>query len=169
MNRNLVAALGIALVLVAGGVVAFVASGDDTTAGQPTAESSPDTGPTAERDAAVAGGTEAVEVLNTLDYTDVEAGLDRWESVATGDLLTELRNNRQRSAEQITLTQSKTVATVLSAALAEFDASSGTARLLAAMKVDVTVNGQQSTKRNRMSLSLTRTADGWQANAVAVV
>jgi Mce-associated membrane protein len=169
MNRKVVAAIVVGVVLVTGGVVAVVASGEDKVAGRPTAQSSPDTGPTAERDAALGGGSEVARVLNTLDYTSAEEDYNRWEAVSTGDMLTELRSSRDQFIQSIAQAQTKTVATVLSAALAEFDAKNGTARLLAAVNIVVTKDGQQSPKRTRITVSLKKTPDGWKASSVATV
>jgi Mce-associated membrane protein len=171
-RTNLFAVLAIALVLVAGGVVAIIVStsGDDDTAGQSTPTASgPQATAAAERDAAIADGTKAAEVFTTIDYTTVEKDLDRWESVSTGDLLTEVRNDRAQSAEAIENAKSQTKGTVRDAALAEFDPAKGTARLLAAIKVDVTTGGQHSTKNQRQSLTLEKTKDGWKASAITTV
>jgi Mce-associated membrane protein len=177
-NRaNLFAVLGIALVLVVGAVVAIVlttgdGNGDDT-GGRSAAPAS--TAPAAEvklaseRDAAVKAGSEIVAALNTLDYRDVEAGLDRWESLSTGALLDDVRASRQRAADQVTQTRSVTQGHVLDAALSELDAGAGTARLLAALRIDQEIDGQKTEKRTRIQLDLARTPQGWKAAAITVV
>jgi Mce-associated membrane protein len=171
-NRtNLVAVLVIAFVLVAGGVVAIIVttSGDgDSSAGTSTStQDNPDAKPAAERDSAVRDGTTIADTFSTVDYTSADQDLRSWESYATGDLLTELKANHDQSVTAIEHAKSKSDGEVLSAALAEFDQDKGTARLLAAVKVDVTVQGQESsTKRQRMSVTLKKTDDGWKASAI---
>lgn len=172
-RTNLVAGLAIAALLVVGAVVAIVvtSSGDDSTAAVPgpAAADAAETRAAAARDAALADGCTAVEVFNTLDYRTADEDLDRWESMATGDLLTELRENHDRSRTRIEQARSATTATVLDAALAEFDEAAGTARLLAAVSVKVTVDGQAPTeKRTRVTVSLERDGDGWKASALSI-
>jgi Mce-associated membrane protein len=175
-RTNLFAVLGIAAVLVVAGVVAIVVTtgrDDGTpTRGKPTA-SAADTRLAAQRDAAVADGTRIAAVFTTLDYETVDSDLDRWESSATGALLDQLKSGREQSANAVTQARSKSKGTVLSAALAEFDPDKGTARLLAAVDVEIAVDvaagGQPSRKRQRLSVALERTADGWKASALTTV
>jgi Mce-associated membrane protein len=174
MNRtNLFAVLGILAVLVAGGVTAIVVNAnrdsDTATQQQQTTTANADTRAAAERDAAIKAGTEIAATLTTLDYKTVDQDLDRWESLATGDLLTQLKSNRTQSAQAVTDAQTTSKGTVLSAALAELDRDKGTARMLAAVSVDVTAGGEPSTKRQRLSVTLTRTPNGWKASAIDTV
>lgn len=174
-NRtNLFAVIGIAVVLVVGAVVAIIVatSGvDNKAAASNTASANAADERAAEaRDDALADGRAAVEVFNTLDYRTVEEDLDRWASVATGDLLAELEDNRDQQAARIADARTITTATVLDAALAEFDDRAGTARMLAAVAVEVTPEGQQPVeKRNRMSVSLERDGDDWKVSKLSVV
>lgn len=171
MNRaTLIAVVVIAAMLVAGAVVAIVVttSGVDRKAAASSANA-PDARAAAARDDALADGTAAVESLMTLDYRTVEEDLDRWESMATGELLTELKGGRDQTTTQIRQAKSKSTATALDAALAEFDERAGTARMIAAFSVEVTIEGQAPPeKRNRMVASLERTDDGWKISSLNV-
>jgi Mce-associated membrane protein len=171
-NRtNLIAAISILIVLVVGGVVAVVVTsgGDESPAPKNTAGSA-DTRLAAERDAALQDGRDAVEVFNTVDYRTVEADLDRWESVATGELLDEVKKSRPTFVSQVGSVKSTTTATVLDAALTDLDAKAGTARLIAAMSIDVTLEGQAPTnKRNRVSADLERTGDDWKVSRIGTL
>jgi Mce-associated membrane protein len=169
-NRtNLFAVLGLVLVLVIGGVAAIIVanSGEDTPprAAAPEAPSA-DTKVIEARDEAFADGVAAAEVLSTLSADDAEADLDRWESVATGALLTDIQTSRAAAVQRVRETGSSAKGTVLSAALAELDADRGTAKLLAATRQDVTTGGSTSEKRTRAVLSLVRTDDGWKVEAI---
>lgn len=179
-NRaNLFAVLGIVAVLIVGAVVAIVVatSGDDennnhlndNAAGSSTAAANPAEARTAAaRDDALADGRTAVEVFNTLDYRDVDAGLDRWEAVATGDLLTELKDGREASAAIIRQQKTMTTAEVLDAALAEFDEAAGTAKLLAAVSVEATHEDQEPVnKRTRITATLERDGDDWKVSELS--
>lgn len=176
-NRaNLLAVLGIVAVLVVGAVVAIVVAtsggekDDNHLNDQPgTAAADPAEARTAAaRDDALADGRTAVEVFNTLDYRDVDAGLDRWEAVATGDLLTELKDRRKASAAIIRQQKTTTTAEVLDAGLAEFDEADGTAKLLAAVSVDVVRDGEEPVnKRTRLTATLERDGDDWKVSELS--
>jgi Mce-associated membrane protein len=173
-RANLFAIIGIAAVLVVGGVVAIVvvSARDSETAEQAptTTAASADTRVAEERDAALADGGAAVEVFNTLDFRQVEADLDRWESVATGELLTDLRDNRERYVTEVAEARSAATGTVLDAGLTELDERAGTARLIAAVSVEVTVEGQQpTTKQTRATADLERTDDGWKISRLSTL
>lgn len=170
-NRTvLFVVLGLVALLVAAGVVAVVlatGSEDGTPKAVPATSgaSAADVELAAERDAVLDAGTEAAEVLSTLDFENVEEGLDRWESVATGDLLDQITSSRAQAVQQVQEARTKSVGTVRSAAVAELDADRGTARLLLAVTAEVTVAGGEPTYRQtRVSMTMTRTEDGWKAD-----
>lgn len=169
MKRStLVIVLSIVALVLAGGVVAVVlaTSGVDKTA-EPSRKADPDAGLAAARDAAIEAGAEAAKTLNTLDYTNLEEGLDRWEAVTTGDLHEELVSRRAAGGTELADARTRTEATVRTAALAEFDAREGTARLLVALDVDIRPeNGEARTSQLRLSLTLAETADGWKASGI---
>jgi Mce-associated membrane protein len=176
-NRtNLIAVLGIVAVLVVGGVIAIAVStsgedDDDKRTTAPTSTVNPADVRTAEvRDAALEDGRQAVETFNTLDHRHLDEDLDRWESAATGDLLAELRENREETATRIRQAKTTTTATVLDAALSDLDEQAGSARMLAAISVGVTVEGQSpTTKRTRIAVTLTRTGDKWKVSGIETV
>ena len=173
-RANLFAILGIAALLVVGGVLAVVVvtSRDSETAdpAPTTTAGAADTRLAAERDAALADGEEAVEVFNTLDHRQVEADLDRWESVATGDLLAQMRDKREQYVAQVTNARSTSTGNVLDAGLTELDERAGTARLIAAVSVEVTIEGRQpTTKRTRVTADLERTDDGWKVSQISTL
>jgi Mce-associated membrane protein len=164
--------LGIVALLILGAVVAIVVStaGDDENNNHlnDNATNPAEARTAAARDDALADGRTAVEVFNTLDYRDVEAGLDRWEAVATGELLTQLTDGRKTSAAIIRQQKTMTTAEVLDAALAEFDEAAGTATLLAAVSVDATHEGQEPVnKRTRITATLERDGDEWKVSELS--
>ena len=110
----------------------------------------------------------AVETLNTIDATDVEGSLDEWESVATGELLRELRTGRAGHVETLTEAGASSEGEVLASAATEFD--DGAAEVLAAMRVVVTQPGAAPTeKKQRIRLGMTMTDDGWKVDSVETV
>lgn len=172
-NRaNLLAVLGIVAVLVVGAVVAIVVAtsgdGKDDNHLNENAADPAEARTAAARDDALADGRAAVEVFNTLDHRDVDAGLDRWEAVATGDLLTELKDRREASAAMIRQQKTTTTAAVLDAGLAEFDEAEGTAKLLAAVSVDVVRDGEEpANQRTRITATLERDGDEWKVSELS--
>lgn len=112
----------------------------------------------------------AVETLNTVDATDVEGSLDEWESVATGELLRELRNGRAGHVESLTEAGTSTEGEVLASAATQFDDEDGAAEVLAATRIVVTRPGADPTeKKQRMRVGMTKTDDGWKMHSVEVV
>jgi Mce-associated membrane protein len=108
--------------------------------------------------------------FNTLDYHQVNQGLDRWAQSSTGQLHDEVEKGRQANAQRIVQAKASTKATVLDAALTQFDPQAGKARMIAVVKVDVTPEGQPpAEKRNRYQADLTRTPDGWKLASLGPV
>lgn len=172
-RTNLFVVLGLVLVLAVGGVIAVVVStsGSDTPHRKAGPQASAaDTKLATARDAALAAGTKAAETLTTLGADTADKDFDRWESVATGDLLTEIKNTRASATKSARDSGTSATSTVLGAALAELDVDNGTARLLVATEQEVTTKDADPTKkRTRLSLSLVSTDDGWKANAINTV
>ncbi|OZM80513.1 hypothetical protein [Pseudonocardia sp. MH-G8] len=124
----------------------------------------------AQREAALVDGRQAAINLNSLDHTNVAAGLDLWEQTSTGTLLDEFRAHRAEYEQVVTQARRVTVATVKDAAVAELDVRAGIARVLVGLDVEVRPEGQDPVMtRQRLELEMTRTDDGWKASRVAPV
>lgn len=122
------------------------------------------------RVAVLAAAKPGIEAFNTLDFHDVDQGLDAWQRAATGQLLDDVKASREASAKAITEARTSTTATVLAAAVTELDDRAGTATVMAAVEVKTTVDGQQpTTKRNRYLAGLARTGDGWKLSSLQPV
>jgi Mce-associated membrane protein len=179
LGRPLIAALALVLVAVgflAWSAVGFVSAGSDVdraradlAAARERHGSGADPVKTA-RDEALRAAQDAVVVMNTLDYRDVDAGLDKWTEVTTGSLHDEVVNGRAQSEQAIENAQSVTKATVLSAAVKAVDARAGTATVLVALKVNVSTGGAAATdKFMRMQGTLLRTDQGWKLDGLGQV
>lgn len=108
-------------------------------------------------------GVAAVVTMNTLDYRKVDQGLKDWESATTGALHDEVIKGKKTSRDAIVAAQSVTKATPLSSAVSELDDRAGQASILVALKVHVTVKGEEPTdKYMRLAAKLQRTDDGWK-------
>ncbi|MFL6118298.1 hypothetical protein [Actinophytocola sp.] len=153
-------ALLVAAVAVAGwfGVAWFRAANDDSLSYSRT------------RDEVNRVGTNAVVTMNTLDYKKVDQGLADWEAATTGALHDEILKGKKTSRDAIVQAESVTRATPLSSAVSELDDRAGQASILVALKVNVTVKGQQpADKYMRLSGKLQRTDDGWKLYEIGQV
>ncbi|MGW4732910.1 hypothetical protein ACWEQC_27655 [Streptomyces shenzhenensis] len=121
-----------------------------------------------ERDAALADGRRALAVLNTLDASSRErarAGIRAWRAASTGPLRDELGRTEPR-------TGASARGTVTEAAVTALDPRAGTAKLIAAVRVEVTPAGSKTptTDRKRLEAVLARTAPGeWKVQALSAV
>ncbi len=151
------------------GVVALVAvlglvAGCTSRTGGPPAEAETPSAATL-RDQMLEEADKLVEVLNTVDPADLEAAYEKWESVATGDLLDEFESGREHFIEAMTSAGTGSEAEVLASAATEFDPDEGEAQVLAAVKVVVTQpTAEPAQNVRRMRITLARTDEGWKAS-----
>lgn len=123
-----------------------------------------------DRDAVLVDARQAAINLNTLDYREVQRGLDLWEQSSTGPVLQEFQQNRDAYAKAVTDAKRATQATVPDAAVAELDDRAGLARVLVAVDVTVTPEGQAPVvTRQRLQLEMTRTPNGWKVSGISPV
>ncbi len=123
-----------------------------------------------DRDAVLVDARQAAINLNTLDYRNAAAGLDRWQQSSTGQVLTEFEQNRDQYAKLVQEARRATVATVPAAAVTELDELAGVARVLVAVDVTVTPEGQApAVTRQRLQMEMTRTPSGWRASLLSPV
>lgn len=115
-------------------------------------------------------GVNAVVTMNTLDYRKVDQGLKDWETATTGALHDEVVKGKAASRDAIVAAQSVTKATPLSSAVSELDDRAGQASILVALKVNVTVKGEEpKDKFMRLAGKLQRTEDGWKLYEIGQV
>ncbi|MFC5951482.1 hypothetical protein ACFQH9_24745 [Pseudonocardia lutea] len=123
-----------------------------------------------ERDDVLVAARQSAISLNTLDWHDVDGGLDRWEQTSTGPVLDEFRTNRAQYAQFVAQAKRTTTATVSDAAVSELNDAAGIARVLVGVDVTVTPDGQQPIPtRQRLQLEMTRTDEGWKVSKLAPV
>jgi hypothetical protein len=124
----------------------------------------------AQRDVVLVDAQQAAINLNSLDFTNIDAGLDLWEQSSTGTLLEEFRKNRAEYAKLVTDSKRITQATITDAAVAELDVRAGIARVLVGVDVQVRPEGQEPVvTRQRLQLEMTRTDQGWKASNLSPV
>ncbi|MFI7677754.1 hypothetical protein [Actinophytocola sp. NPDC049390] len=115
-------------------------------------------------------GVAAVVTMNTLDYRKVDEGLADWEAATTGALHDEVVKGKKSSRDAIVAAESVTEATPLSSAVSELDDRAGQASILVALRVKVTVKGEEpKDKYMRLAAKLQRTEDGWKLYEIGQV
>lgn len=118
-----------------------------------------------ERDAVLAAASDALVALNTIDYHNAGAAVDRWIQVSTGQLGQTLRGDRQLHLGRAIATKTEASATVAQVAVAEL--RDHTARVIAVLDIRLSFNGAPpSAKRSRLLADLMRTPDGWKVDSV---
>ncbi|MEV8126359.1 hypothetical protein AB0P07_20025 [Streptomyces sp. NPDC085944] len=124
-----------------------------------------------ERDEALADGREGIAVLTTLDAAtrqSAQRSIRDWRAVSTGPLREELGDTEAGAG-------SSARGTVTEAALTALDTRSGTAKLIATVRVEVTPAGtagakKPATDRKRLEAVLARTGEGeWKVRALSAV
>lgn len=119
------------------------------------------------RDTVLAAGEQAVQNMNTLDHSDVDHGLDIWESSTTGDLHSQLVQGRAEFEKQVQQAQTVSTAKILSGAVTELDIRTGRAGVMIALRITVEApKAKPAVKESRMLGELTRTPAGWKLSAL---
>lgn len=140
--------------------VAWIRAGNDPALSQITA-----------RDEVDRVARQAIVTFHTIDYRKADETLSNWEAASTGQLHKEVVDKRDRSRQAIEA--AKTVATpkVLALAVTDLNDFDGTAGVIAATEVSVSVEGQQpATKYHRIQGTLQRVGDsGWKLSGILIV
>lgn len=122
------------------------------------------------RNDATKAGRAGVAIVNTVDYRDVDASLDRWEQVSTGQLHDDVAGGRAQTKQALEQAKTSATASVLAAAVTELNDQAGTATMIAAVKVTVTADGKPPVdKYTRLRAGLQRTKDGWKLRELGQV
>jgi len=119
------------------------------------------------RDEVLAVGREHVATLTTLDYHDVDGGIEKWLAVSTGGLRDELAATDATTRQS--LKDGATVATgrVLDAAVSELDPRTGAAKLLVSVEISTAKGAAPpAAKRNRFVAALSQTDGAWKLSAL---
>jgi Mce-associated membrane protein len=118
----------------------------------------------ASRDRAIEDGRAHIARLTSFDAKDPDTGLRQWLDASTGPLHDELKRTKAK-------TDTTVRATVTDAALTALDTRTGTAELIATVRVETGAGGAKagSTDRKRLEATLARTADGWKVKSLSAV
>ncbi len=108
------------------------------------------------------GALQAAEIgavnFTTLDYKNIQAGLARWKSSATGDLYTQLTPGANTFESQVQSAKVTTSGSVVDGALTDLNVLEGKASAIVLVRVKVTPSsGQAATKELPLNVELTNT------------
>ncbi|MFD1826121.1 MULTISPECIES: nuclear transport factor 2 family protein [Mumia] len=115
------------------------------------------------RDEVLIAATHHIETMNTLDYREVDAGLEAWMDVTTGTLHDQLAqvgdDERQLLADQKKISTGKVVDSAV------FSLDGDTATVVASVEVtvkdDADPDAEPTLKRNRFSADAVKVGDQW--------
>jgi Mce-associated membrane protein len=134
------------------------------------AEHSGSTSSARARDVVLREGEQAVQNFNTLDYRNLDRGLNLWQSSSTGTLHSEILRGRPTFEQEIRKAKTITTATVLDAALTSLNQEDGTANIMVALQITVKPpTGAATTKQSRLAGTLQRTGSGWKLSSLGQV
>lgn len=119
------------------------------------------------RDEVLAAGRTQVATLTTLDYHDIDAGIDKWLAVSTGGLRDELAATDTATREQLAANATVATGRVLDAAVSELDTRAGSAKLLVSVEISTAKDGSPpSAKRNRFVAGMSHVDGEWKLSAL---
>ncbi|MFI0351205.1 hypothetical protein [Actinomadura sp. 9N407] len=122
------------------------------------------------RDLVLRTGQRQVAVLNSMTWTQSDAGLRQWQDVSTGPLRERLVREAPGSEQQIVKARTTATATVDDAALTALDVRAGSARLIATVQIRLTPpNGAPAVQRKRYEAGLARTPGGWKLTSLTAI
>lgn len=123
------------------------------------------------RDEVARIASSAIVTFHTLDFHNPDENLNNWEAASAGPLHDEVVGRRASSKQAIEAAKTVAKPTVLSLAVTDLNEFDGTATVIAAVKVDVSTEGQQgqTPKFLRIKGSLQRTGSGWKLSGIGQV
>ena len=112
------------------------------------------------RDSALQAAETGAVNFTTLDYKNIQQGLDRWKQSATGDLYTQLTSGLNTFEQQVQSAKVTTVGKVVDGAVVSLDQHAGNAEAIVLVDVTVTPStGSPATKRLPLDVTLTNTGN----------
>jgi len=123
------------------------------------------------RDAVLIEARQNIEVMNTLDYREVDEGVKAWTEVTTGTLRDQLAGVSAEDRKLLAEQQKISVGRVVDAAVIDVDEDSAT--VIAAVEVSVqdasNPGSDPTVKRNRFTADLLRVGDRWKLESLQQV
>lgn len=121
------------------------------------------------RDQALQAGEQEIQNLNTLDYRTVHQGLTIWLASSTGRLHRYFAANQVAFTQDVIKTKAVTTARILDGALTELNMPAGTATIIAAVEITVTLPAGGPTIKTESEVGqLIRTPGGWKLSFLTI-
>ncbi len=122
------------------------------------------------RDDVTRVATAAVITVNSLDYRTVDEDLQNWSDATTGTLHDEIEGIDDATRKTATDSKSVGSAKVHSLAVRELDERAGSAIVIAAVQLDVTIEGEEPVaKYQRLEATMTRVDGVWKLESIGQV
>jgi Mce-associated membrane protein len=122
------------------------------------------------RDTVLLSARQDIVVLNTLDYRNVDAGLERWAAASTGTLHQQITSATAAEKKQILTGKTMTTAKVLDAAVVSLDVKDGSATLIASIELTKQPAGKAAqVERERLRAGVTRVGSTWKISSLGPV
>ncbi|MBE1531785.1 hypothetical protein [Actinomadura algeriensis] len=127
-------------------------------------------GPTGDRAVVLRAAERHIAALNSMDGANVDAGLRAWLGATTGALHAQLQRDDAANRRKIGASGTDAEATVTGAAVTSLDGAAGKAKVIAAVRVRLTLRGGEPTmQRKRFAAELARTPQGWKLESLTAV
>jgi Mce-associated membrane protein len=122
------------------------------------------------RDAALLAARQDIVVLNSLDYRNIDGGLNRWLDASTGELHASFEHVTADDRKRIADARAVTTAHVLEAAMISLDTANGHATVIASVELTVTPkSGKATIKRERQQADVTLVGGRWKVSGLQQV
>lgn len=149
--------------------LALVGWGGWSAAHTPARSAVPDLGN--DRDLVLKSGRQQLSTLTSMDYTQVDAGLQAWLNSTTGFLRDQLVRDAAENKKKIQSKRTKAVGSVVEAAVTALDLRAGNAKVIASVRIQVTPSDGTApgVQGQRYEVGMTRTAEGWKLTSLTAI
>jgi Mce-associated membrane protein len=117
--------------------------------------------------AALVDGQRDVDVMNTMDFHNVDVNFQAWLNVSTGALHNQLTQAESGLKQQFATNQVVTSGRITRVRVVSPDAAAGTATILGTEDVQLTTGKSTVTQHNGFHANLSRTPAGWRLTSYA--
>lgn len=123
-----------------------------------------------ERDHVLRVASTEIADLNSLSSAHATVSLRRWLTITTGSLHDQIGRLNVQYLGAVRQSDRTALGTVTAAAVTALHPRSGTAQVIAVVRVDITsADGAAGTQTSRYQAGLTLTADGWKVSSLIAI
>lgn len=122
------------------------------------------------RDVVAAAARREVATLTTLDYRSAGRDLNRWQQAVTGDLSTQLQNERNGNSSEAKNAKSVATGAISSVAVTDIGPDYRTASVMVAATIRIARDGKKAqTRKAAFDVSMSDTEQGWKVSELDTV